>query len=116
MDKIRPLDFPNDVLPKIHISGCPSSCGTHQIGTLGFRGATKVIDKKPLPAFQLYIGGEETQDNAQFGEDAGTILETDIPDFLIEIGQTVQKNYNSYSDWIKDNPDALKVIIQKYTK
>lgn len=115
MDKIRPLDFPNDVLPKIHISGCPSSCGTHQIGTLGFRGATKVIDKKPLPAFQLYIGGEETQDNAQFGEDAGTILETDIPDFLIEIGQTVQKNYNSYSDWIKDNPDALKVIIQKYT-
>ena len=89
MDKIRPLDFADGVLPKIHISGCPSSCGTHQIGTLGFRGATKVIDKKPLPAFQLYIGGEETQGNAQFGEDAGTILEADIPDFLIEIGHAV---------------------------
>ena len=116
MDKIRPLDFADGVLPKIHISGCPSSCGTHQIGTLGFRGATKVIDKKPLPAFQLYIGGEETQGNAQFGEDAGTILEADIPDFLIEIGHAVQEKHNSYSDWIQENPDALKVIIQTFTK
>lgn len=116
MDKIRPLNFPNDVLPKIHISGCPSSCGTHQIGTLGFRGATKVIDKKPFPAFQLFIGGEEAQKEAQFGEDSGTILETDIPDFLKEIGQAVQKDYERYDDWRKENPDALKTIVQKYVK
>ncbi|MFQ8842081.1 MAG: hypothetical protein ACLR8P_15365 [Clostridium fessum] len=25
-------------LPQIHISGCPSSCGTHQTGPMGFRG------------------------------------------------------------------------------
>lgn len=116
MDKIRPLNFPNGVLPKIHISGCPSSCGTHQIGTLGFRGATKVIDKKPFPAFQLFIGGEEAQKEAQFGEDAGTILETDIPDFLKEIGQAVQKDYERYDDWRKENPDALKTTVQKYVK
>ena len=33
----------SDALPQIYISGCPSSCGTHQIGELGFRGTVKVI-------------------------------------------------------------------------
>lgn len=114
MDKLRPLNFPDGVLPRIHISGCPSSCGTHQIGTLGFRGATKVIDKKPHSAFQLYIGGNDIQDKEQFGEDAGTILETDIPAFLKDIGSTVQETHSSYADWIKDCPDALQNIVQKY--
>ncbi|MBS7007989.1 nitrite/sulfite reductase [Anaerostipes sp.] len=116
MNKIRPLDFPDGTLPRIHISGCPSSCGTHQIGTLGFRGATKVIDKKPHSAFQLYIGGSDIQGEETFGEDAGTILEADIPEFLKEIGLTVQEAHTTYADWIKQNPEELQNIVQKYVK
>ena len=33
-------------LPRLHISGCPHSCGTHQIGEIGFHGSVKLVDKK----------------------------------------------------------------------
>ena len=29
---VREADLPASALPRVHISGCPSSCGTHQIG------------------------------------------------------------------------------------
>nr|WP_252894304.1 hypothetical protein [Veillonella denticariosi] len=44
-------------LPRLHISGCPHSCGTHQIGEIGFHGSVKLVDKKPQPAFILVDGG-----------------------------------------------------------
>lgn len=53
----RNEQFADGILPKIHISGCPSSCGTHQIGVIGFRGGAKTIDKVLKPAFNLYING-----------------------------------------------------------
>ena len=46
-------------LPRLHISGCPHSCGTHQIGEIGFHGAVKLVDKKPMVAFILVDGGSE---------------------------------------------------------
>ena len=47
-------------LPRLHISGCPHSCGTHQIGEIGFHGAVKLVDKKPTVAFILVDGGSGT--------------------------------------------------------
>ena len=41
VEEVRKHSFKDGTLPKIHISGCPSSCGTHQAGTLGFRGASR---------------------------------------------------------------------------
>ena len=57
VEAMRREGFSDGILPRIHISGCPSSCGTHQIGTLGFRGGVKLVDKKPMPAYMLYAGG-----------------------------------------------------------
>ena len=39
---------------KIHISGCPSSCGSHQIASLGFVGHSKKIDNVMQSAFKVY--------------------------------------------------------------
>lgn len=47
----RNEQFADGILPKIHISGCPSSCGTHQIGVIGFRGGAKTIDKSIKTCF-----------------------------------------------------------------
>ena len=63
----REWNFPEGTLPRIHISGCPSSCGTHQIGRIGFRGGMKKVDGKPGSAFVLYVNGKEGEP-AQFGE------------------------------------------------
>ena len=39
-----------DRLPQLHVSGCLSSCGTHQVGSLGLHGFTKLVNSKPQPA------------------------------------------------------------------
>ena len=43
---------------RIHFSGCPSSCGQHQIADIGLRGArTKLPNGEQVDAYDLFIGG-----------------------------------------------------------
>lgn len=106
--------FSDGILPRIHISGCPSSCGTHQIGEIGFHGGVKLIDKQPTPAFTLHINGSDVQGQEQFGEQLGMILEADIPAFLEEVGRTVEKAGTDYKAWIPSHREELKAIAAKY--
>jgi ferredoxin-nitrite reductase len=52
---------------RIHFSGCPSSCGQHQIADIGFRGAVKTIDGKKVDCFDMFLGGK-LGSNARFNE------------------------------------------------
>lgn len=114
VDAVREAQLPDGALPKIHISGCPSSCGTHQIGTLGFRGATKSVDGKPEPAFILYINGNDIQGKEAFGYEAGTILQSEIPAFLVELGKTVASSGMDFASWYASDPAAIDKIAEKY--
>ena len=42
---------------RIHFSGCPSSCGQHQIADIGFRGSKVKIDGQQVDAFEMFVGG-----------------------------------------------------------
>ena len=99
-------------LPQIHISGCPSSCGTHQIGKLGFRGHTKVVDKVPQVAFMFYAGGDDRQGNETMGKEVGVILENDIPVFLTELGKAVEESGLSFDEWY--TIEKVEEIAKKY--
>lgn len=114
VDAVRSAGIPNNALPQIHISGCPSSCGTHQTGRIGFRGASKKTDKKPMPAFVLYVNGEERQGQETFGQELGTILEKDVPEFLVKLGRAVAGSGMDYETWNRENPDGLKKIAAEY--
>lgn len=108
--------FDDGVLPQIHISGCPSSCGTHQIGRIGFRGGIKKVDGKPESAFVLSVNGFEEQNNAQFGEQIGTILETEIPKFMKELGTVIHKSGLKFDEWYAENEDKFKEIAAPYVE
>lgn len=99
-------------LPQIHISGCPSSCGTHQIGKLGFRGHTKVVDKVPQVAFMFYAGGDDRQGNETMSKEVGVILENDIPVFLTELGKAVEESGLSFDEWY--TIEKIEEIAKKY--
>ncbi len=113
---VEPYHFADGVLPRIHISGCTSSCGTHQIGRLGFHGASKRIDGKMQPAFAFHVNGQEEQGEEQFGEEWGTMAAEAIPDFFVEIGQLISKDNLTYDTWYAKNPEMLKTIAEKYLK
>lgn len=116
IDAVRKAGLPDGALPKICISGCPSSCGAHQTGVLGFRGGVKMIDKKPNPAFVLFINGESRQGKEAMGREVGTILETEIPAFLVELGKTVAESGQSFERWLQENPDGIDRAAAAYVR
>lgn len=111
---VREADIPDGALPQIHISGCPSSCGTHQTGAIGFRGASARVDGKPCPAFLLYVNGNDYEGKEAMGHEVGAIVTEKIPEFLVELGQTVAKAGVDYATWALENPDGVDCIAKKY--
>ena len=114
VEAMRREGFSDGILPRIHISGCPSSCGTHQIGTLGFRGGVKLVDKKPMPAYMLYAGGCDAQGAEQFGQELGMMLEQDIPAFLAELGRAVRASDGTFAQWYPAHEAEFKEIAERY--
>lgn len=114
VDAVREAKVPGGALPQIHISGCPSSCGTHQTGRIGFRGASKPIDGKPQATFVLFINGNDRQGSEEMGRELGMILETKIPEFLVELGKTVAGFGMDYETWLDKNPKGLEQLAKEY--
>lgn len=112
---VREADLPASALPRVHISGCPSSCGTHQIGQIGFRGGVKMIDKTACPAFEVCFFGCDRQGEERLGQSAGTMLQDDIPAFLVEVGREAAASGLPYASWEKENREKLLEIAGKYT-
>lgn len=114
VNAVRNAGIPDGALPQIHISGCPSSCGTHQTGAIGFRGGVKMVDKVPKPAFVLYVNGDERQGKETMGRELGVMLEENIPEFLVTLGETVAETGKSFYEWNLSNPTALEQAASVY--
>ena len=110
----RREQFEDGILPKIHISGCPSSCGTHQIGVIGFRGGAKTVDKVPKPAFNLYINGSDIQGLECMGKEVGTMLEEQIPNFLCALGHAVKDSGMGFEAWFAKDPEGIETIAASF--
>lgn len=114
IDRVRKEDFADGILPKIHISGCPSSCGSHQAGTLGFVGQAKKIDGVLHPAFRLFAGGCELESEEALGEAGTVMLAEQIPEFLAELGQTVRSESVSFAAWYPAHTETFAALAEKY--
>ncbi len=114
IEEVRKHDFADGVLPRIHISGCTSSCGTHQIGTLGFHGGVKRVNDVVEPAFTMHVNGSDKEGEEQFGEQWGMMLQKDMPAFFVELGQAVQAEDTTFDIWFAEDPGKLKEMAEKY--
>lgn len=105
----------------IKISGCINSCGQHHIGNIGFFGASRNIDGKQMPHYQMMLGGRtglEHQD-VKFGEKIAFIPARRIADAV----KTLLTNYKStkkagelFPQWVdRTGADALKALMQPFT-
>lgn len=116
VEESQKWDFKDGVLPQIHISGCPSSCGTHQIGRIGFRGGVKKADGAMQPAFVLTVNGEDSQGAECFGKQVGTILESDIPVFLKELGTEIAASGMNFEKWYENHASRFDEIAAPYAE
>ena len=114
IEACRPYHFAEGVLPRLFISGCTSSCGTNQVGTLGLQGFSKIIDKKPHSAFKLSQYGSADLDDTRFGQELGLLLEEDVNNFFIELGTLVSQEGKTFDQWQKENVDQWQTLLKKY--
>ena len=75
-----------------------------------------MIDKKPNSAFVLYVNGQSLQGKETMGRELGTILETEIPSFLVELGKTVAKSNMTFEEWNAKDSKAIDRVAAPYVK
>lgn len=108
IDYFKEKNFSEDVLPKIHISGCPNSCGVHQIGEIGFCGKRKDV-------FEIYLYGKLGYGNTVLASSYGDIHRESIPKFLYEVATILQSSNEQFYLWVENNKMEFKYILEKYT-
>ncbi len=114
IEAVREENFADGVLPKLHISGCTSSCGAHQTAEIGFSGRVKRVDDKVVPSFLMVINGNDELGREKFGEEIGIIAADVIPSMMVEIGKSVAAAGMVYEDWIRENRAEFDMIVGKY--
>ena len=110
-------DAPDDIknqIPKLYISGCPSSCGQHLRGEIGFSGKLKKINGETVSAYAIFFGGS-VGENAKLGIRYGDIFAKKIPAFLYELA-VLKKNseYSDFEDFFEEKKEQVIDLIKKY--
>ena len=113
-DTLEAEGLSTDKLPQLHVSGCPSSCGTHQVGKLGFHGFTKVVDKTPQPAFKVFVNGNGEVEGQRMSDELGVITVEDIPKFFVDLVNTLEAAGQDYDTWNAAHPEGLQSVLAKY--
>ena len=106
---------------RVHFSGCPSSCGQHQIADIGFRGAKTKVDGTMRDAFDLFVGGRLGA-NRRFNHLLkGKVLATDIAAVIDSLLLFFDKNHlpeETFSSFCERLPkeELIEGLPTKYQK
>lgn len=114
MDYFKANNGNVDVLPSVHFSGCQNSCGVHQIGSIGFTGKKKRVGDKVDECFTLFIGGAYGIGETKLGVVYGDIPAVKIPEFLFELSKNVEKSNLNFDEYITNNENEFKELVNKY--
>lgn len=86
----------------IKISGCPNSCGQHEIATIGFYGGGGRVGKDMYPNYTMSLGGRADGD-AMLGVNCMRVPVKRIIPVILKIIELFKKNKHpndSFSSWI----------------
>jgi sulfite reductase (NADPH) hemoprotein beta-component len=84
----------------INITGCPNSCSPYRITDIGFRGMRIREDVGSVEAYEVLIGGSQTD----FGRKLGEFKLEDCPaivEKLLDTYMEVRQGDETFSDCIK---------------
>lgn len=107
-------NFTKDILPRLHIAGCPNSCAVPQIGVIGLIGKMKRVNDVSTAVFEISIGGDVGVGSSKFGKIYGDIKEDDIKVFLLELAKEIESSGLCFDDFIIKNKTKFDEIIGKY--
>ncbi len=125
------FDVDNDLRNStIKISGCPNSCGQHEIATIGFFGGAARIQNSMAPVYTMLFGGNGYEDEGKLGKAIMRVPAKRVIDVIKKIVE-LYKNEKSSSEtldmWIDriinnngsgniKNMDDIKTLLTSVTQ
>ena len=64
--------------------------------------------------FELHFGGKLGIGETRLGDYYGDILQDKVPEFLIKVAKAVEAKNSTFEEWIKDNSEEFKAIVEEY--
>jgi len=95
----------DDNTPVIRISGCPNSCGGHQIGAIGLEGRAQRHNGRLVPMYGVLAGGYPSGKGAHLAELLGVVPARNVPALI--------------ADAIKNNavaPGQLRALVTEHSR
>jgi sulfite reductase beta subunit-like hemoprotein len=86
----------------IKISGCPNSCGQHEIATIGFFGGASRIGSAMAPTYTMLFGGREGE-NGELGKAVMRVPAKRVIDIIrkiIDVYKQERNNNETLNQWI----------------
>jgi sulfite reductase (ferredoxin) len=102
-------------LPAIHISGCPNSCGQHQIGKIGLSGKGVKGREGMIPSYRVQLGGVIGVDKTKLGEIIGEIPARKVPEFLYRLSVLiVESTYSDFDVFAVTELDKIEKLVKEF--
>ena len=103
---------------RIHVSGCPNSCGQHTLADLGFSGKALRKDSRLYPAYHVVAGAVISEDKTTLAKPVGDIPAKALPAFVKDIlssylsKRLTYKNFRNYI--MQEKERDIKQICERY--
>ncbi len=103
---------------RLHISGCPNSCGQHHIADIGLYGASLNIDGKLSPHYVVLLGGNVFYQKDRIGQVIGKIAAVHAHLFIKDVKEFWINNKNNNEQFFefvdRIGVGAFRRILAKY--
>ena len=97
----------------IKVSGCPNSCGHHQVAAIGFYGGARRVNGQQAPHYMMLLGGRVLPGKVIFGKPVTSIPAKRVPEAVervIALYRAGRKDEDeTFHDWI----DRVGVVSLK---
>ncbi|MDR2463514.1 MAG: sulfurtransferase TusA family protein, partial [Verrucomicrobiales bacterium] len=102
---------------RINISGCPNSCGRHNIADLGFFGKVLRNDGVPYPSYNILVGAKIGEGTTRYARKiAADISAFRLPQFIVSVLRAWlgrQRDYATFADWVDADGEAVIVSLAR---
>lgn len=102
-------------LPEGYISGCPNSCGVHQIGGIGLAGKKKKIDGTLEGVYDVYVDGSCKVSETRLGTLIGEVRQSKVPEWLYALDTAIKSKQVDFKTYLKTYPEDFKALLDQYS-
>ncbi len=110
------LDRISDI--KLHISGCPDTCGLHATADLGFFGVAARKNQVMYPAYTILAGSITQEGHSRLARKIDKVNARDLPDFVadfLSMYLSKKDDYASFAAYIDDSGESdIKALCNNY--